>query len=389
MKSMNEKTVIIALPMLLRGGTEIQTLALMRVLRKGGYRVIVVCYYESEVEMVEEFRKEGGDVVLMQLQRENGRISLMQMLVLFRELTKFYRGTKPSIVHVQYVAPGLIPILAARVAGVKKIFATIHYPRHSFGTREEKLVHVAARLCTVFFCNSLATERSWFGSGSVYDGGVFTSRSSHCTVYNAVDIQRIEKHAREVNRTEMKKKNGIENKFVVGVVGRLRSEKGHAFLLHSMKQVFSSAPNTLLAVVGDGPDALALRDLANKLEITRSILWFGAKSQEKAFALYGMMDVVVVPSEFEGFGLSAAEAMGAGLPVVASDVGGLREVVDDGNSGLLVPFGDVGKLSSAILALLSNPERANNMGKNGKLRIERLFSVAIFHDAIMAAYAQP
>ena len=180
-------------------------------------------------------------------------------------------------------------------------------------------------------------------------GGAFTAQSSHCTVYNAVDIQRIERYAHAANRAEMKKKNGIGDKFVVGVVARLRSEKGHAFLFHSMKQVLRSAPNTLLAVVGDGPDALALRDLADKLEIAGSILWLGAKSQEETFALYGMMDVVVVPSEFEGFGLSAAEAMAAGVPVVASDVDGLREVVEDGVSGILVPFGDVEKMTSSTL----------------------------------------
>jgi glycosyltransferase involved in cell wall biosynthesis len=101
-----------------------------------------------------------------------------------------------------------------------------------------------------------------------------------------------------------------------------------------------------------------------------------------------LIDLLIVPSQYEGFGLTAAEAMAAGLPVIASDVDGLREVVDDGNSGLLVPFGDVEKMSSALLALLSNPERARSMGKNGKLRIEKLFSVAIFHNAIVDAYAQ-
>ena len=383
---MSEKTVVIALPMLLRGGTEIQTLALVRALREHSHRVTVCCYYESESGMVEEFREEGGEVILLRLQRKNGRISIVQMLLLLWELRKFYRKTTPDIVHVQYVAPGLIPILAARLAGVKKVFATIHYPRHSFGTREKRLVRAAARLCTIFFCNSLATERSWFGSGSVYDGGAFTPQSSHCTIYNAVNIQRIEKHAHAASRAVMKKRNGIENKLVVGIVARLRSEKGHAFLFHSMKQVYRSAPNALLAVVGDGPDALALRDLADKLEIAGSILWLGAKSQEETFALYGMMDVVVVPSEFEGFGLSAAEAMAAGVPVVASNVDGLLEVVEDGVSGILVPFGDVKKMTSSLLAVLFDTVKAKEMGKKGRERVEDLFSLARFDKAISAAY---
>jgi glycosyltransferase involved in cell wall biosynthesis len=383
---MNEKTVIIALPMLLRGGTEIQTLALVHVLRERRHRVIVVCYYESEMEMVEEFRKEGAEVVLLRLQRENGRLSFTQMLLLLRELDKFFRTVKPDIIHVQYVAPGLIPILAARLTGVKKVFATIHYPRHSFGTREEKFVHVAARICTIFLCNSLATERSWFGSGSIYDGGAFTAHSSHCTVYNAVDVQRIERDAHATNQEEMKKKKGIGDKFVVGVVARLRIEKGHAFLFHSMKQVLRSAPNTLLAVVGDGPDALALRDLADQLEIAGSILWFGAKSQEETFSLYGMMDVVVVPSEFEGFGLSAAEAMAAGVPVVASNVDGLREVVKDGVTGILVPFGDVEKMTASILAVYFDAVRAREMGRKGRERVEGLFSLTRFEKTISAVY---
>ena len=386
MKSMNEKTVVISLPMLLMGGTEIQTLALVRVLKEHGHRVIVCCYYEWEIGIVEEFRKEGGEVILLRLQRENGRISFLQMLLLLWELRKFYDKAKPDIVHVQYVAPGLIPILAARLAGVKKVFATIHYPRHLFGTREQRFVRAAARLCKVFFCNSLATERSWFGSGSVYDGGAFTPRSSHCTVYNAVDIRRIERYAHAASRADMKKMNGIGNKFVVGIVARLRSEKGHAFLFDSMKQVFRSAPNALLAVVGDGPDALALRDLADKLEIAGSILWLGAKSQEETFALYGMMDVVVVPSEFEGFGLSAAEAMAAGVPVIASNVDGLQEVVEDGVSGILVPFGDVEKMASSLLAVLFDAVNAKKMGRKGRERVEELFSLARFEKAISTAY---
>jgi glycosyltransferase involved in cell wall biosynthesis len=386
MKSLSEKKVVIALPMLLMGGTEIQTLALVRVLKKHGYRVVVCCYYESEIEMVEEFRREGVEVIFLRLRRENGRTSLMQMFLLLWKVRKFYRKVKPDIVHVQYVAPGLIPILAARLAGVKKVFATIHYPRHSFGTREKNLVGVAARFCTIFFCNSLATERSWFGSGSVYGGGAFTAQSSHRTVYNAVDVRRIERFAHEANRAEMKNKNGIGDKFVFGVVARLRSEKGHAFLLHSLKQVFRSAPNTMLAVVGDGPDALALRNLANELKIAESILWMGAKAQQETFTLYGMMDVVAVPSEFEGFGLSAAEAMAAGVPVVASDVDGLREVVEDGVSGILVPFGDVEKMTSSLLAVRFDAGKAKEMGRRGRKRVEDLFSLARFEKAISAAY---
>jgi glycosyltransferase involved in cell wall biosynthesis len=381
-----DKTVIIAIPVLLIGGTEIQTLEAVRILIKDGYKVTICCYYEYDSTVVAEFESAGATILLLKLARSSKIFSYRQLFELFRILYKTFQAARPDVVQVQYVAPGLVPILAAKLAGVNKIFATIHYPRHVYGKREESFVRIAARLCTMFFCNSLATERSWFGSGILLDGGEFNPRLRHCTIYNAIDIQRIERHAHTANRADMKKRNGMGNKLVVGIVARLRSEKGHTFLFHSMKQVFRSAPNTLLAVVGDGPDALALRHLANQLEIAGSILWLGAKSQDETFALYGMMDVVVVPSEFEGFGLSAAEAMAAGVPVVASNVDGLREVVEDGVSGILVPFGDVEKMSSSLLAVLFDAVKAKEMGKKGRRRVEDLFSLARFEKAISAAY---
>jgi glycosyltransferase involved in cell wall biosynthesis len=153
-----------------------------------------------------------------------------------------------------------------------------------------------------------------------------------------------------------------------------------------MKQVLKSVPNTKLVVVGDGPDRRALQSLGEALEIDRNIVWMGAKSHEETFQLYGMMDVVVVPSRFEGFGLAAAEAMAAGVPVVASDADGLREVIDDGITGYLVPFGDTSGMSSSIVGLLSDPLIAARFGEAGKKRVRELFPLARFHNAIKAVY---
>ena len=383
-----QRTVVIAIPMLLGGGTEIQTLALANVLLEEKYRVVLCCYYEYDGEIVKEFEKRGVEVDLMRLRRPDTAGSAVEMVTLVLRLRNYFRKTIPDVVHVQYVAPGLVPILAAKLAGVMKVFATIHYPRYLFGAREKRFVRIGAELCTMFFCNSLATERSWFGSGTIYDSTNDKLNSRHCTIYNSIDIHRIETLVGSVERNVARETLGITHKHTVGVVARLRFEKGHSFLLHAMKQVVQSMPGTILLVVGDGPDKSALKALSKELEIDNSVVWLGAKAHEETLRLYRLMDVVVVPSKFEGFGLSAAEAMAAGVPVVASDVDGLREVVDDGNSGMLVPFGNVEKMVSALRVLLSNPEKASSMGKSGKLRVEQLFSLARFRNAIMAAYSQ-
>jgi glycosyltransferase involved in cell wall biosynthesis len=358
------------------------------VLREEGYRVTVCCYYEFENNIVEEFEKEGAQVHRLRLQRSQEHTSYGQMLILLWNLTRYFHRTRPDIVHVQYVAPGLIPIIAAKLAGVKNVLATIHYPRYLFGKREKNFVRISAKLCTMFFCNSIATERSWFGTGKMYDGAALDSNVHHYTVYNAIDIQKMEKLAGSVNPKAMKKRLGIKTKHVIGVIARLRSEKGHSFLFHAMELLLQSAPNTTLLVIGDGPDKSALQSLAKELRIADNVVWLGAKPQYETFRLYGLMDVVAVPSEFEGFGLSAAEAMAAGLPVVASDVDGLREVIEHDKTGLLVAYGDIEKMSSSLLILLSGKRKANSMGRNGKLRVSQLFPISKFHETIMGAYAQ-
>ena len=388
MRSKKDTKVVIAIPMLLHGGTEIQTLALVRVLKHEGYRVTVCCYYESEKEMVGEFERDGARVERLNLYRFQQHTSYGRMLILLWALIRYFRSTKPDIVHVQYMAPGLIPVIAAKVAGIKSILATIHYPRHMFGEREKRFVHLAANLCSMFFCNSIATERSWFGAAEMSERIDLNSDFRHCTVYNAIDTENIARRADSRNSKALKKRLGIKANHVIGVVARLRTEKGHPFLLQAMVRVLHSLPDTTLLVVGDGPDKIALKTLAEKLHIGENITWLGAKSQEETFQLYGLMDIIVVPSEFEGFGLSAAEAMAAGLPVIASDVDGLREVVEDGETGLLVTYGDAEKMSSAILKLFSDKRIAQAMGKKGKRRVTQMFPLSKFHDTMTRVYAQ-
>ena len=197
-------------------------------------------------------------------------------------------------------------------------------------------------------------------------------------LYNSIDIQHIEECIGVVARTTIKKELGITRRPVVGVVARLRSEKGHSFLLHAMKRVAQTMPRTVLLIIGDGPDKSELQALAENLLLVDNVRWLGSKPHEEILALYGIMDIVAVPSEYEGFGLSAAEAMAAGVPVVASDVGGLREVVDAGTTGLLVPYGAADEMSEALLSLLRDPASARRMGKLGRENRKTIFIAEIF-----------
>lgn len=389
MNATGKKTsVVICIPVLLLGGTEQQTLSLTRILCDLGYRVTVLCYYEYDERVVSLYMDSGAQVQLLNLRRDPSRsATALQMIALLNKLVGQYRSLDPDIVHVQYVAPGFIPIIAAKIAGVKIVFVSIHYPRFMATRVENLLVRLSARLCTLFLCNSRATEQSWFGTSMGFDPHTETESRKHFTIYNGIDIEFIDRQLENVNVAAMKSALQLGSEVVLGVVSRLHPRKGHRFLFDALRKVVVGDTNVVLLVVGSGPDREALMQYAETIGVARFIRWCGPVMFDDVLRYYAVFDLLIVPSEYEGFGLTAAEAMAAGLPVIASDVDGLREVIADGSSGLLVPYGDVEKLSSSVKELLSNPKKATEMGKEGKRRVEGLFSLARYREAIGNAYS--
>jgi glycosyltransferase involved in cell wall biosynthesis len=331
--------------------------------------------------MVALMEDAGARVDLLQELRAKGLISL------FRRLTAYFRERHPDIVHVQYVAPGLIPVLAARVAGVRTIFSTVHQPGRTYGWKARLYLKFAASLCTSFICNSLAVERSWFGDSSLFDPARARMRR-HWTIYNAVDVEKIAAIAAAADVPALRSEFGLGAGPVIGCVGRLRHEKGQAILLEAMEEVVKTFATARLLVVGDGPHADTLKHHAAQKGLQNHVIWCGMTDADRVFQLYRLMDVVAVPSRFEGFGLVAAEAMAAGRPVVASAVDGLEEVVENGVTGLLVPLGDSAALATALIDLLRHPAKAIGMGRKGKERVRKLFSIERYRECILAAYAQ-
>src|SRR5204863_4175581 len=132
-------------------------------------------------------------------------------------------------------------------------------------------------------------------------------------------------------------------------------------------------PDLQLALAGDGIERAELEALAAELGIAEQTTFLGWVPNSDLPAWYRAAAVSVIPSLEEGFGIPAAESMGCGVPVVASDAGGLPEVVENGVTGLVVPRGDSTALAIAIGSLLADPERRFRMGQAGRERALRLF----------------
>jgi glycosyltransferase involved in cell wall biosynthesis len=166
-----------------------------------------------------------------------------------------------------------------------------------------------------------------------------------------------------------------DHRVSIGIVARLSPEKGHEDLLHALPRILAAYPRARLLIVGAGPSETFLRHLAGRLTLSEHIEFRGHR--DDVADQMRRMDIFVHPSRSEGMGIAIVEAMVLGLPVVATDHGGIPEVVSSGRTGILVPPRDPARLAEAVLHLLDNPAEARLMGKRA-----RQCALARFHPRV-------
>ncbi len=152
-------------------------------------------------------------------------------------------------------------------------------------------------------------------------------------------------------------------------VGRLAAVKGVAVLFEALKSLREHHPDLTLTLIGDGPERPALEGLANNHGLSGIVTFLGYRSQDDVAAALGAHDLFVLPSFAEGVPVVLMEAMAAHLPVIATQVGGVSELVEHGRSGLLVAPGDVQALADALETLLEDPDLGAKMGAVGAEKV--------------------
>jgi glycosyltransferase involved in cell wall biosynthesis len=157
------------------------------------------------------------------------------------------------------------------------------------------------------------------------------------------------------------------DEFVVGIVARLTAQKAHHVLFDAFDRLARSQPNARLVVVGGGERAQELSELATRLGIADRVLFTGLRRDVPT--LWAAFDVACLSSVHEGVPITAIEAMAAGLPVVATNCGGLPELITDGEQGFIVPVGDSAALARRLLTLADDPEVRSRQGRAARERV--------------------
>jgi glycosyltransferase involved in cell wall biosynthesis len=242
-----------------------------------------------------------------------------------------------------------VAMLAAALAAVP-FSLTLHGPSIFYEPRawriDEKIARAAFVACISHFCRSQAmifADQAHWRRLKIVRCGVLPER------YGA----------------GARKREGARLIFV----GRLAAVKGLPVLIEALATVRAAHPDATLTLVGDGPDRAALAALAETVGVAKAVTFAGYRSQDEVARLLGEADVFVLPSFAEGVPVVLMEAMASGLPVVATRIAGVPELVEDGEHGLLAPPGDPDSLAAAIAALLSDPARRHRMGAAACARV--------------------
>lgn len=175
--------------------------------------------------------------------------------------------------------------------------------------------------------------------------------------------------------TNYRQKLGISKDVVViTFVGRLIYAKGVQDLISAFSKIKDTAPEVKLLIVGDGPYRANLENLAYQTDCAGSILFLGQRNQDEVIDVLSATDIFINPSYSEGLGISVMEAASIGLPIIATDVGGTREIITTDKTGILVKAGDVGQLAEELCRLCANAELREKLGKNARILAERKFN---------------
>jgi glycosyltransferase involved in cell wall biosynthesis len=202
-------------------------------------------------------------------------------------------------------------------------------------------------------------------------------------VINGIDMQEFRRNNEARERIRHEFSITPETPFI-GTIGRISPEKGQRYFIEAAAQVLESFPQACFVLVGDGGQGEEMRSYAESLGIADKVIFVGFRTDIAQW--YSALDIFVLPSLLEGTPMALLEAMSTGIPVVATDVGGVGHIIQDGENGLLVPSADASKLAAAMNKMLCDLSWAGQLAKNGVGTVEQRYSARKMSEEYIALY---
>jgi glycosyltransferase involved in cell wall biosynthesis len=294
--------------------------------------------------------------------------------LLIGRLIRLLRGRRYDLVHTHLVHAGIAGKIAASVAGSIPVVTTRHYASDAKeGTFLYRVENRLTRRCAAVIAVSEAVRAHLIERG-------IARAERIVTILNGVDSRLFDPSLRRSDRASHA---GAPR---IGTVGRLHPQKGQAVGLRAFASILQRYPGATFEIIGTGGLRDSLAAQARDLGIAGGVRFLGSVPREELAERMAGWDLAIFPSLWEGFGIAAAEASAMELPVIASRIEGLAEIVEDGATGLLVPPGDPAALAEAVVRVLSNSGAAREMGRAGRIRVASRYSIPSAADQTRQVY---
>jgi glycosyltransferase involved in cell wall biosynthesis len=354
----------------------------IKALEAVGHDVTAVC---APGPWVESVRSAGVTLHTVPMEREIAPFHDVRSIA---ALARYFRQHKFDVVHTHTPKAGLIGPIAAQLAGVPTVVHTVHgLLFHDRMTRLRQTIFWVPEKVTAIFCDRILSQSREDVERAVRSR--LCSREKIAYIGNGIDVARFAPQAL-YDRTEKLREVGLQSTdFVVGSVGRLVKEKGFMELFAAAETLTARYRQLKFVVIGpreteqnDALDNDYMDDLQRR-GVVRFVNWC-----DDMRPWYAAMDLFVLPSYREGIPRACMEAAAMMRPIVASDIRGCREVVLDGDTGLLVPPHDIARMVEAIERLYEDHNRAERMGERARQHIVKNFNSKDVCSRLCEFYAQ-
>lgn len=330
------------------GGAERQLQSLINNLDKEKFNITVICLYNLDI-VGEEIRNRGVKCYS----------NILRNKFSFASLTKLIKILQKEKINICFIwnqpLTMFYGIIAAKLVHIDKIITVVH----STISSERKLrKYLINRLLIRFVDKIIAVgtnQKEYLIQHESFPSHKIT------IIFNGVDIERYQKY---LNKQNKKKELGIsESSKIIGQIGRLHVCKRHDISLQAFKKVVQQYSNVIFLIVGEGEEKQNIEHLIKKLELDQYVKMLGFRKD--IVEITQILDLSVLSSDTEALPMSIIEAMAAAVPVIATNVGSLSDLIFPGENGFLVPPNSPDKLAEAILTVLKDEKLAKKMGKRG------------------------
>ena len=358
------------------GGTESQVVEVAVRMQRAGHHVVVGCL-RAEGPLFRVLK--GAGIKIVEFRKKTTLLSLNGARQLLR-LAAFLRSGRFGVIHAHDLWANLLGVPAGRLARVPVVISSRRYLEdHDWCTPwRKRVVRLIYRLSTRVVANSRAVSELLVNEKKVAPEKIRV-------VYNGVDFERFARARPE--REKLLPNVGKRSKLIAVLANMYSRVKGHACLISAARIVYENEPDAIFLLIGDGPERARLETQVRDAGLDNNVLFVGRRTNVPEWL--ACCDLSVLPSETEGFPNALLESMSAGLPVVATAVGGSKEIIKSEVNGLLVPPGNSEALAQAILRVMRNPPLAKNLACAGQNDMRKHFGFDRVIAELYRLYKEP